>query len=143
MSDLKKKLIRLAYQKPHLRDDLLPLIQKQAARFDFSKSFNANNEAWRRRLIDLRKDLKRAGEANGHEFWGLHISRSRYDITKIAFDTTLVLSESWKGTDRELIDFLKRTYGFDELELDETYTNTYHLSAHLLPSPIEEGVSSL
>ena len=30
MSNLKKKLIRLAHQKPHLRGDLLPLIQKQA-----------------------------------------------------------------------------------------------------------------
>ena len=32
MSNLRKKLIRLAYHKPHLRGDLLPLIQKQAAR---------------------------------------------------------------------------------------------------------------
>ena len=31
MSDLRKKLIRLAHQKPHLRRDLLPLIQKQAS----------------------------------------------------------------------------------------------------------------
>lgn len=31
MSDLRKKLIRLAYQKPELRGDLLPLIQKQAS----------------------------------------------------------------------------------------------------------------
>ena len=31
MPDLRKKLIRLAHQKPHLRRDLLPLIQKQAS----------------------------------------------------------------------------------------------------------------
>lgn len=31
MSDLRKKIIRLAYQKPELREDLLPLIQKQAS----------------------------------------------------------------------------------------------------------------
>lgn len=30
MSDLRKKIIRLAYQRPHLRGDLLPLIQKTA-----------------------------------------------------------------------------------------------------------------
>ncbi len=33
MSDLRKKLIRLAHQKPHLRRDLLPLIQKQASSY--------------------------------------------------------------------------------------------------------------
>ena len=32
MSNLRKKLIRLAYQKPELRGEILPLIQKQAAR---------------------------------------------------------------------------------------------------------------
>ena len=32
MPDLRKKLIRLAHQKPELRADLLPLIQKQSAR---------------------------------------------------------------------------------------------------------------
>lgn len=117
MSDLRKKLIRLAHQKPHLRSDLLPLIQKQASlptatNRPATKKFRQKVAEWM--TSDIQNKLENAG-----------VPQRKIDITiKSVASSRGANSDSplWRKdgrswsyfqTQREIIDWLKGKYILD------------------------------
>ena len=83
--DLRKKIIRLAYQKPELREDLLPLIQKQAKSKDITMLALRAKDI----LEDLRKALQDKENREGE--YTLHYLDTKAHIKKATKAEKLII----------------------------------------------------
>lgn len=122
MSDLRKKLIRLAHEKPELREDLLPLLSKDAGGYLNIDNLSKEGRKAYHRLTGEYMDMIKAELDAAVE--GLAFRKAQEFVRKnslpvdprkladtISAKTSLSMKAAPNGTHELFYDYLKELYG--------------------------------